>query len=75
MTIPSKEQYEYENDERDELIEINMNQNEFRIVGFLDDTNIRACRTGSGPINGGGKFSDRRDRTEEGNDLQRSFYR
>ena len=75
MTIASKEQTEYDNDEREESIEINMNPNEFRIVGFIDDTNIRACRTGSGPINGDGKLSDRRDRTEEGNYLQRSFYR
>ena len=75
VTISSKEQYEYDNGERDELVEINMNRNEFRIVGFIDDTNIRACRTGSGTINGGGKFAERRDRTEEGNDLQRGFYR
>ena len=75
VTIASKDLFEYENNEREELVELNIKRNEFRVPAFIDDTNIRACRVGSGPINGGGKFADRRDRTEEGNDLQKAFYR
>jgi hypothetical protein len=75
ITIASKDKYEYDKGEREELVELNIKKNEFRIPGFIDDTNIRACRVGSGPINGGGKFADRRDRSEEGNDLQKAFYR
>ena len=75
VTIASKDLFEYENNEREELVELNIKRNEFRVPAFIDDTNIRACHVGSGPINGGGKFADRRDRTEEGNDLQKAFYR
>ena len=36
----------------------------FRISSFIDDSNVQACHVGSGPINGGGKFAERRDRSE-----------
>ena len=75
MTIASKEQAEYDKGEREELIELNINKKEFCIIGFIDDMNVRACRVGSGTVNGGGNFSERRDRTDEGNDLQKAFYR
>ena len=75
VVFSNKEVSEYNNNERDEMIELEIKKEEFRIPGFLDDTNIRACRVGSGPINGGGKFAERRDRSNEGNDLQKAFYR
>jgi hypothetical protein len=75
VVISSKEQFEYDNNDRKELVELNIKKNEFRIPAFIDDTNVRACRVGSGAINGGGKYADRRDRSEQGNDLQKSFYR
>jgi hypothetical protein len=75
VAFSSKEVFEYDNNMRDTTTEINIRKEQFRICGFIDDSNVRACRPGSGPINGGGKFSERRDRTEEGNDLQKAFYR
>ena len=67
--------FEYDNDMRDKVTEIKIKKEKFRICRFIDDSNVQACRKGSGPINGGGKFSERRDRTDEGNDLQKAFYR
>jgi hypothetical protein len=52
-----------------------MKKEEFCVPAFIDNTNVRACRVDSGAINGGGKYADRRDRSEQGNDLQKSFYR
>ena len=75
VVISSKEVDEYEKGKKDSITRLNIKKNEFRICSFIDDTNVRACRVGSGPINGGGKFAPRRDRTEEGNDLQKAFYR
>ena len=67
--------FQYDNEIRDDVTQINIKKEQFRICGFIDDSNVQACRTGSGPINGGGKFSERMDRTEKGNDLQKAFYR
>ena len=75
VAFSSKEINEYDNKERDELVELRIKKEEFRIVAFIDDSNVRACRTGSGPINGGGKFAERRDQSVDGNNLQKAFYR
>ena len=70
--LSSTEIAKFEKGEIGSYNRINLNPDKFRIIGFIDDTNILSCRVGSC---GGKKDAKRHDKTEHGNDLQKAFYR
>jgi hypothetical protein len=45
----------------------------WRVFGFLDDTNVRTCRPGSGPV--GNRDGPGRPRRQFADLIQRAFYR